>query len=366
MDNVVISGMSIVTPLGLTKDQIWENLLQNKSGFSKIESFKLNNISSSIGGEIKEFINKNNKYIKILDLLIQNILIDSNLSKKDLKEICFSLGTTFIGIENYSYKKINFFKSYLKNKYGFKEIIFNTNTCAAGNFAINIGANLIKNNVFSKVICGGIDILTPYIFAGFENLRSLSSGEPKPFSKERDGLALGEGGALLLIESLCDTKIRKGKIYCEYGGFGASVDNLGVTGMDKTGGGVIKCFQNLVENSKIEKEQIDLISTHSTATKLNDKIEAESIIKIFPQKPHIQGFKSFWGHSMGASSAIQAAILSLTFEKNILIKIRNLINLEFDLNYVTENIEKKINFGMINAFGFGGINSSLLLKRYNE
>ena len=133
--------------------------------------------------------------------------------------------------------------------------------------------------------------------------------------------------------------------------------------MDKTGTGIKKCFENVIKNAKIDKETVDLISTHGTATKLNDKIEAEGIKYFFGVKPYIQAFKSYFGHTMGASSAIQTALLSKTFQTNNLIKINHLENEEINLNFVKTNLEKRIGYALNNAFGFGGINSSLLLGR---
>lgn len=363
---VVITGISLVTPLGLNKKDTWQNLVLNKSGFSSIKSFKLKGLNSNIGGEIKQLIGKNYKWGKIFSFLMDELINIELIKKKYLTNSTLCVGSAFLGIENFSFNnRRNYYISKIKKKYHFNGgVLFNSNTCAAGNFAIIQGANLIQAGLTNIAICVGIDILSPFLFAGFDALRSLSKGEAMPFSSNRDGMALGEGGGLLVLESLDSALQRGANIYCEYAGFGASCDNSGISSMDKIGVGIKKCFEMAMDNSGIKTNDIDCISTHGTGTKLNDMLEAKSILSFFGNKVELEAFKSYFGHAMGASSAIEACLLAMAFQKNTLIKIKNLDSPQYRLNFVTKNKNKKINYALNNAFGFGGINSCLVFKRY--
>nr|HPO50535.1 beta-ketoacyl synthase N-terminal-like domain-containing protein [Spirochaetota bacterium] len=255
-NSVVISGISIVSPLGLNIRENWQNLLVGKDAFSKIESFDASPFSTSIGAEIKSLIGVEDRYLKIFDTLINELLVDADLKKDDLKKAALLIGSSFIGIEGDKVKKTNSYIKELKKNYGFKNVIVNTNTCAASNFSVNSAYNLVKGGFYDYVICGGIEILTRYLFAGFDSIRSLSKSSPKPFSRDRDGLIPGEGGALLVVENEERLERRNKKGYCKILGFGSSVDNCKVTSMDKNGLGIKKCFEEALSKGCVRTEEI--------------------------------------------------------------------------------------------------------------
>lgn len=357
---VVISGISLLSPLGINFTENFNNLVNSPNCFKEVRGFDTKEFSTKLAGEIESLIGREDKFIYIFDKLMDEVLVDSNFNKKRLNEVVLSLGSSFLGIEAKLSNKIDHYIDKIKKKHNFKNIFINSNTCAASNFAINTGYSLIKGGFCKYVVCGGIDILTKYLFAGFDSLRSLSSTTPKPFSNDRDGLMLNEGGALILLENWLS---KPKKRYCEIVSFGASVDNSGVSGMDKSGMGIKKSILNAINSANICESDIDLISTHGTATILNDKVEGEVIQNIFGNKPLIYALKGYFGHTMGASSAIQVAILADLFVNEKLIKNSYLNNMSFKLNFVEKNCKKRINYAINNAFGFGGVNSSLLLKR---
>lgn len=360
---IVISSLSIVSPLGTSLLENWENIKKNISGITPLENKDIIRAETLYSGEIKKLNNENkNRWVAIFDLLISDFKDRERVDNTFFEDSMLIIASAFFGIEN---KSFNFNKTlrYIKTKYNFKQIILNSNSCASGNFAIAVGANLIKKNIYKKVFIVGIDILTNYLIAGFESLKMISKKGSKPFSKYRDGLTLGEGGALILLEKKKDAKKKDRQIYCEYGGFGYSVDNSGLTGMDKTLNGALLAYNRAIASAALKKEDISLISAHATGTILNDKIEAASILSFFSHKPLITVFKSYIGHTMGSSSALSAAFLAMCIKENIVIKINNLIDEEFNLNYAYKNINLNIKNALNNSFGFGGINSCLVLKK---
>jgi len=362
---IVITGISLVTPLGTELKQNLESLKNNRTGIKKVSGFSLKNISTEFGGEISEFAGKKNKWIEIFDSLLEQLLEQKYVDMADIASSCFSLGSVFFGINNKKHKKINIEK-YLKNKLGFTgHLSIDSNTCAAGNYAIKHGADMIASGYTDIAVCGSIDILSSYLFAGFDSLRTLSTEYCKPFSNNKDGLSLGEGGALLVLENLESARKRGAEIFCEYAGFGASCDISGITSMDETGEGIEKCFYNALECLD-EPKNIDCISSHGTGTKMNDNVEEKAVSSVFGKDVYIEAVKSYTGHCMGASSSIEAAFLALKFTDNEFYKILNIEeDVKTDINLVQKNLSKRINTGLNNAFGFGGVNSCLVLKRFS-
>jgi len=364
MKRVVITGISLVTPLGLNKDQNWKAILSNKSGITRTEGLRVKTEFPLYAGEIKSLINsKKDKWLQIFGILMEDIKRTEKVSDDFINESCLSIGSAFIGMEAYKFFNYQTFINKIRKRWKFdKGINFNSNTCAAGNFALFNGANMIRAGSAKKVFCIGIDILSEYLFSGFFSLRSMSKSISKPFSYGREGLSLGEGGALIILEDYEQAEKRGADIFCEYAGLGASIDNNSLTGMDRSGRGIIESFKQALNCADLTNDRIDLISAHGTGTKINDEVEARAIIDFFKNSPKITVFKSYTGHAMGASSIISAAFLCLSIKHGKVIKINNLVNPEFKLNYANNNEDKKINYAMNNSFGFGGINSCLVLK----
>ncbi len=363
MNSITISGISITTSLGLDTETNWVNLLNKKSVISKIEGIDLNELPIKNGYEIKYLIDKKERWKELFSIMMENLIVDSALSRREIPKTILSLGLSFPGIEgNNSFTSVKKIETFLKEKYNFKKIIINTNTCTASNFAISIGANIIKRGSADRVICGGFDLLSKYVFAGFNSLHTLTNSIPLPFSKNREGLSIGEGGALLLLENNNSIKKRDGqKKYCRYMDFASTSDTSGVTGIDKKSIGLEECFRIILNNNNLKTDDIDLIVPHATATKQNDYIEATSIKNIFGNSPLITALKPYFGHILGGSSAIQLALIAKMFETSTIIGMKDSDNLEFDLNFIKNNRDKTLKYVLNSALGFGGINSTLLL-----
>ncbi|MBN2546104.1 MAG: hypothetical protein JXB50_09935 [Spirochaetes bacterium] len=367
MKKIAITGISLVTPLGLNKNENWNSIQSNISGITKAEGFRVKTEFQLYAGEIKSLINnKKDKWLQIFNLMMEDIKVTENITDDFIVDSGLSLGSAFLGMEAYKFFNFHTFINKIRQKWKFDcGININSNTCAAGNFALFNGANMIRSGYAKKVFCIGIDILSEYLFSGFYALRTISKGVSRPFCFGRDGLSLGEGGALIVLEDYEHAKKRGARFFCEYAGFGSSIDNSSLTGMDRSGRGIIKSFKRALESSNTSIDQIDLISAHGTGTKINDETEAKSIIEFFKKKTKITVFKSYTGHAMGASSIISGAFLCLSIKYGKVIKINNFFDPEFDLNYAEKNEDKRINFAVNNSFGFGGINSCLVLKGVN-
>lgn len=357
---IVLTDLALVTPLGQDLQTTWHNLQNNITGFSDIYPGELPGLPVTRAGKIALLDGQPDRWLSLFELLTHQV------SLKTGSDLFYTIGTVFGGVRDYSFRAG--VKRSVQEKTGCPEerIIFHTNTCAAGNFAIYNGVNLIKTGMASTVVCGGIDILSPYLFAGFSSLRSLSRSQCTPFAAGRDGLSLGEGGALLVLQDLEKALDEGSRIICEYGGFGTSCDLKGVTSMDKSGQGIGRCIMSALDDACLNVEDIDLISTHGTGTTLNDSTEGAALQHLFGSFPFIQAFKSYWGHCMGASSAIEAVLLAKTLETGLLIKLGHELPCEFSLNFVRENRSAPVEQGLNTAFGFGGVNSCLVLKRYHE
>ncbi|MCG8571367.1 MAG: hypothetical protein MJB14_14630 [Spirochaetes bacterium] len=360
-NRVVITAVSISNALGNSLDSVVQKVIDKKSGFSKIpQQFLPPQSSSQIGARMENIVG-DNRYLTLFEKLFQPLK-----NKFDNPSTPLIIGTVFPGVEEKRFIPIDQLIPKLSEVSGFPEtlITFNSNTCASGNFAIAQGVRNIALGLNAVVIAGGIDILSSYLYAGFSSLKNLSDLEPRPFSSQRKGLGLGEGGAFFILENL-EKALQKGrKILAEVIGFGASADGQGITGMDKSGEGIQFAIIQALQSARLSPKDIDYIGCHGTGTKLNDQIEAKVITSIFGSQTPVQAFKSYWGHPMGAAAALEAAMAVYSLEKQLLLPLNYLPDM--DLNFIIEPHKTSIQYAINLAFGFGGINSALVLKRYEN
>jgi 3-oxoacyl-[acyl-carrier-protein] synthase II len=229
------------------------------------------------------------------------------------------------------------------------------------------------------MVTGGADAcMTPYVFAGFDVLRAMSTrnDEPqkacRPFDRERDGFVMGEGSGVLVLEEL-DHALRRGAhIYGEVIGFGMTADAHHLTEPDPEGRALGKAIRDALQMGGVHPEEIDYINPHGTSTQLNDKVETRVIRNVFEKQAYrvpISSTKSITGHLMGAAGGVEAITTLLTIENGI---IHPTLNYEFpdpdcDLDYVPNEARKKeVRIGLSISAGFGGVNSAILLKRFEK
>lgn len=399
---VVITGLGVVSSIGIGKDEFWKNLIAGKSGISDVTLFDTSDYPVHKGGEVKnfdptKFIPKN----RIKDIARASqfaiaatklALDDSGLSLKNIKNrIGIILGTTMADIQSleqvdkyWSFKgeediwAVNIVKypsMILSGQVGY---FFQTTSqnyviptaCAAGNYSIGYSFDLIRRGIADAVIAGGADPFSRITFSGFNCLYVMAPEKCQPFDRNRKGMMIGEGAGVLILEELELAKKRNAPIYAEVLGYGLSCDAKHMTAPRAEG--IVKVMERAIKNSGIRKEEVDYISAHGTGTLSNDKAECEAIKRVFEdslEKICTSSIKSMLGHTMGAASAIEAIACCLALKNNIVPPTINYeaMDEECDIDCVpnkakTKNLEVVIN----NSFAFGGNNACLVVKKYGK
>jgi len=249
--------------------------------------------------------------------------------------------------------------------------------CAAGSHAIGDAFKLIKRGAADAMIAGGVEsTITPTGIAGFNAMKALSTrnDDPqkasRPFDRDRDGFVVGEGGGIVILETLENALERGAHIYAEVAGYGMSGDAYHITSPPPDGGGAIRCINAALFDAGLSYQDIDYINAHGTSTPLNDLYETRAIKAVFKDKAHtipVSSTKSMTGHLLGAAGGVEAVFTTLAIHDGILPPTINYENIaeECDLDYVPNVARKqKITTAMSNSFGFGGTNATLIFKKY--
>ncbi len=408
---VVITGLGLVTPLGVGVDQNWKNLINGVSGIGPITRFDPEGFATRIAGEVKDF--KPEEFIAKKDLRKMDIFLtyavaaarlafdDAGLEIQPEESIrsgvvlgCGLGGLTTI--EN-SHKTLmdggprrispffipmligNMAPGLISIHHRAKGPNLSIQTaCAAGTHAIGHAFHLIRDGVADIMITGGVEsTITPLCVAGFNAMRALSTrnDEPekasRPFDKDRDGFVLGEGAAILILEEAERALARGAKIYAEVIGFGASGDAYHMTAPAPDGEGAANCMQTALEDAGISPDQVDYINAHGTSTDLNDRLETVAIKTVFgdhAKKLAISSTKSMTGHLLGAAGGVEGAYTALTLHHGM---IPPTINYETpdpdcDLDYVPNQARKAdVRIALSNSFGFGGTNGTVVFKKWS-
>ena len=406
---VAITGIGVITSLGIDKDEFFNNLLSGKSGIDLIKSFDTKEFAVRIGGEILDFdasLYLPQKEIQRMDRFCQFGVIASMLAYEDAKihltdeekeEFGIIIGSGIGGVSTFEKEyrvliergpsKIGpfFITRMIGNMASGQAAIFlgakgytsdPVTACASGTNAIGDAFRRIKYGNEKFMIAGGAEAaVTPLALSGFAATRALSrrNDAPKlasrPFDKDRDGFVLGEGAGVLFLEEYEHALNRGAHIYAEIVGYGASCDAYHITLPDPTAEGASKCMRKALKEANIEPNQVDYINTHGTSTPANDVTETKAIKKVFGDHSYklvINSTKSMIGHLLGAAGGVETAVTALSIEKGFVHPTINLDNPdpECDLDYVRDGPRKvNIRHALSNSFGFGGHNFSILLKK---
>lgn len=406
---VVVTGVGMVTPLGLDTNTSWRNILSGKSGVRLIETFDTTEYPAKIWANVPDFNIEN--YIpakdgRKMDPFTQFGIVAAAEAIRDSKlEITEELslragvavGAGIGGIETILHNQeklqeggpkkvspffipagiINMLPGQISIHHHLKGPNISVVTaCTTGTHNIGLGARIIASGDADVMVCGGAEMtLNQLCMAGFSAVRALSkrNDEPekasRPFDKERDGFVMGEGAGILVLESYEHACKRGAKIYAELIGFGMSADAYHITAPDPDADGAARAIENTLNDANISAEMVDYINAHGTSTHLNDLNETIAIKRIFKEHAYklaVSSTKSMTGHLLGAAGAVEAIFSVLAIQDQV---APPTINLDepgegCDLNYVPHKaIECKINYVMSNSFGFGGTNASLLFKR---
>ena len=406
---VVITGIGMITPLGTSTQETFQNLLIGKSGISKVRSCDTSDIDVKIAGEINFNISNflDNREQKRMDRFTQLAIIASDEAVKEsmlqIEKIADNVGVIIgsgIGgirtLEQQYDTLINkgpnrisplLIPMYIADmaagqvsiKTGAKGPSYDTvSACASGTDAIGTAYEIIKRGDALAMIAGGTESAICRLgLSAFRASRTLSiknNDNPelasRPFDKGRDGFVLAEGATSLILEDMEHALKRGANIYAEIVSYHQTSDAFHITRPAEDGDGAIKAMEGALKKGKIKAEQINYINAHGTSTVLNDKTETLAIKKVFGKNAYnipINSTKSMIGHTLGAAGAIEAAVTALSIKNN---SIHPTINLtkqdpECDLDYVPEGKRKlNIQYAMTNSFGFGGHNSVLIMKNY--
>jgi len=408
----VITGIGLVSPLGIGVEENWAALMQGKSGVGPITRFDATGFATRIAAEVKnfhpeEFISK--KELRKMDPFLQIGLGAARLAFEDanlkLNSDTADRAGVFLGcglgglttIEVYHKllldsgpKKVSpfFIPMLLGNMapglisiyHGAKGPNLSVQTaCAAGTHAVGQAFHMIRTGMADIMITGGVEsTITPLGIAGFNAMRALSTrnDEPekasRPFERDRDGFVMGEGGAVLILEEMEMALERGAKIYAEVIGFGASGDAYHMAAPPPEGEGAVRCMRMALDDAGIRPEDVQYINAHGTSTDLNDRYETQAVKTVFAdhaRKLAVSSTKSMTGHLLGAAGGIEAAYTALAIAREIIPPTVNYENPDpdCDLDYVP-NLARpaKVVTALSNSFGFGGTNGTVVLRKWTE
>ena len=239
------------------------------------------------------------------------------------------------------------------------------NACASGTNAIGHAFTCIQSGRYQRVLTGGYDAISELVFVGFDSLQASTSEKCRPFDRDRTGMVLGEGAAVLLLENLDAARARGANILGEIIGYGISTDNHHLTQPDPSGVGARRAMEGALQSAGIRAQEVDYINAHGTATPFNDAAEGKAIGELFGRVP-LSSTKGMMGHSLGAAGAIEAVVCLLALEHQFLpanINFRN-GDEDVDLNIVAnETRAAPLRTALSNSFGFGGTNASILVRK---
>lgn len=406
---VVVTGMGMVTPLGLSVKENWGNILACKSGIAPLTKFDIPGFPVRIAGEVKNFNPENyidKKEIKKMDPFIQFAMVATDEAMRNSKLVIDDSNSERIGviigsgqggitvIEQNTLKAYNgqtgrispfFIPSAIINlasgqvaiKYELRGPSYGVvSACSTGVHAIADGYFTILRGDAEAMVVGGTEAtLVPVAMSGFANARALSirNDEPekasRPFDLHRDGFVSSEGAGVLVLEDLEFAKKRNATIYAEILGIGMSTDAFHITAPDPEGRGPRLCMENAIRNAGIQPDEVDYVNAHGTSTPLNDVTETKAVKEVFGDRAYklpMSSTKSMTGHLLGAAGAVEAIYCIKAMENQLFPPTINYEtpDPECDLDYVPNEPRKgKVDICLSNSFGFGGTNASVVLRR---
>ena len=409
---VVITGIGMVSPLGIGMSENWKALVEGRSGIATITRFDTTEYTTRIAGEVKNFDPANwipKKEIKKMDLFIHYAIAASDMALQDSGFKVDSSNATRVGVfigsgigefgvieathtalmEGGPRKISPFFipASIVNLASGWVSIRSgakgpNSATCTActtGTHAVGDSYKIIERGDADMMICGGAEgCITPLGIGGFCAMRALSTRneEPekasRPFDRDRDGFVMGEGSGILILEALESAQRRNARIYAEIVGYGMTSDAYHITAPSEDGEGAVRVMEVTIRDARIHPNEVDYINAHGTSTPFNDKSESMAIKKVFgdhARKLAVSSTKSMTGHLLGAAGGLEAAIMALGIHHQVAPPTINLDNPdpECDLDYVPHRSRAmSIRYALSNSFGFGGTNGALIFKRFTD
>lgn len=406
---IVVTGLGIISPVGNTVGQAWENVLAAKSGIRRITRFDPSDLPVQIAGEVRDFDVANYlspKEARRFDTFIhfgiaasmdaiRDAGLEANPANAERIGVCVGSGIGGLPMIEETHNAmlaggvrkvspffvpgsiINMISGIVAINYGFKGPNFATvSACATANHSIGEAMRLIEYGDADVMIAGGAEsTMCPLGVAGFAAAKALSgrNDDPetasRPWDSGRDGFVLGEGAGVLVLEEYEHAKARGARIYCELAGYGMSADAHHITAPCEDGEGASRSMVNSLRNGAVALDEVDYINAHGTSTPLGDIAETVAIKRCFGEhakKLCVSSTKSMTGHALGAAAGIEAVVTVMAIHKQIAPPTANLRDQDpaCDLDYVPL-VPREINIrsALSNSFGFGGTNATLVFRR---
>ena len=401
-NRVVVTGLGVVTSVGAGREEFWESLLAGRCGISLVESFDTSAFGVHRGGEVKNFDAA--RHLRRIDATrigrasqfaaaaARMALADAGIEPDSLDPLRagVSMGTTSgepleverfndsylakeldrVGPEFIGRYPCHLISGNVAEELGFAGVnVMIPTACAAGNYAVAHAFDVLRAGRADVMLAGGSDAFSRITYTGFARLGAVAPEICQPFDRNRKGMIPGEGAGVLVLEPLKRAAARGARIYAEVAGYGLSCDAHHMTAAHPEGDGAARAMNRALEESGMRPEDVSYVSAHGTGTPTNDRLETIAVKRLFGEHAYrvpVSSVKSMLGHTMGAASAIEAAVCALAVHTD---RIPPTINLEepdpeCDLDYVPNRArEHTVNVAMNNAYAFGGNNASLVLKK---
>jgi 3-oxoacyl-[acyl-carrier-protein] synthase II len=409
MTRVVVTGFSMITPVGNTAEETWRAFLQGKSGTGRLTQVDPTPFQSKVAAEVKDFdtslyfkpkdLKKTDRFVQFavasakmavehakLDVQSEDpyrvgVLVGSGIGGlrviEEQHRILLEKGPSRVSPFLIPMLIVNMAPGQISITFGLKGPNNCVATaCATGSNAIGDAFKIIQRGEADVMLAGGTEsCITPLGFGGFDAMRALSThNDPpeeasRPFDRTRNGFVMGEGCGILILESLDHAQKRNATIYAEMVGYGMTSDASHITAPDPTGEGAARCMVNALKDAGLKPEEVDYINAHGTSTPLNDKVETLAVKKALGEpiakKVKISSTKSMTGHLLGAAGAIEGIACVLTIRDGMIPPTINYKHPdpECDLDYVpNEALKYTVRVAMSNSLGFGGHNASVVFK----
>ena len=406
---VVITGIGVVSPVGNNLASFWDSLKAGRSGIGRIRAFDTEKFDCKIAGEVRDYdptpyyktpkdVRRTDRYTQLAVGAAKMSLDDSGLDLEsiDLDRAGVMIGSGVGGLATMETQVgqmmnkgpdrtspfmipmmiSNMASGFISMEHGLRgPNMAIVTACATANHCMGEAWRIIKFGDADIILAGGSEAcIVPVGVAGFAAMRALSlrNDEPerasRPFDKDRNGFVMGEGAGVIILEEYEHAKKRGAKIYCELAGYGLTADAYHMSAPNPEGEGAARCMRMAMKHAKVNPEDVDYINAHGTSTPIGDACETKAVKRAFGESAHqvaVSSTKSMTGHLLGAAGAIEMAACVMAMRDSLLPPTINLENAdpECDLDYVPNTArEKKVKVAISNSFGFGGHNSSVVIK----
>lgn len=407
----VITGLGPITCIGVGKEAFWDSLRAGRSGIGRITSFDTSELKAHCGGEVRDWdptVFFPPHRLKRLDRYAQFAVASARLALEDAglpwspeepqHRVGVSFGTALGGIANAEQEHQRFLKkgqrgvnqtlalqvfggsahSNIAIECGFRGVgTTNSNSCASGVAAVGEALRYIRDDMADVIVAGGAEApLSPLTFSAFDFIGAMSrwTGEPpemacRPFDLERHGFVMGEGAASLVVEEYEHARRRGAHIYCEVLGYSLNNEAWHMTSPLPSGEAIVRCIRDTLADARLAPEQIDYVNAHASSTAVNDSNEARCLRTVFgahADRLPVSGTKAFTAHPLGATGAIESAICALAIERSYIPPTLHSGTRDPECALdIVPNVgrEQPLRYVLNNAFGFGGINSCVVLGR---